>query len=156
MSEKDKLFFFKEGLKPWARQELQRARVEDLDTAIAQAESLVDYQSELRREPKPNGNNTPKSGGNKFAKPGAGKSGGERAPSTNNNTPGGQGSGWKSSNNTPGAVQKQGCFICNGPHRMAECPKKKLLNALLAENLDPSHEEPSSSGNGGEDQVEDE
>lgn len=64
MSEKDKLFFFKEGLKPWARQELQRARVEDLDTAIAQAESLVDYQSELRREPKPNGNNnnTPKSG----------------------------------------------------------------------------------------------
>lgn len=39
---------------------------------------------------------------------------------------------------------------------MAECPKKKLLNALLAEDSDPNQEEPSSSRNGGEDQSEDE
>lgn len=49
MSKKDKLFFFKEGLKPWGRTELQRARVEDLDLTIAQIEGLVNYQLELRR-----------------------------------------------------------------------------------------------------------
>ena len=108
MSEKDKLFFFKEGLKPWARQELQRARVEDLDAAIAQAESLVDYQTEPRREPKQaNYTNAPRSGGNKFAKPGAGKSGGDRAPlPTNNNTTGGQTSGWRNANNVSSPVQQ--------------------------------------------------
>ena len=106
MSEKDKLFLFKEGLKPWARQKLQRARVEDLDAAIVHAESLVDYQSELRREPKQASKNTPRSGGNKFAKPRTGKSGGDQAPfPTNNNTTGGQASGWKNTNNAPNPSQ---------------------------------------------------
>lgn len=43
MLENDKLFFFKEGLKPWARTELQLARAEDLDSTIAQAKGLVDF-----------------------------------------------------------------------------------------------------------------
>jgi hypothetical protein len=30
-----------------------------------------------------------------------------------------------------------GCFICNGPHRTRDCPKKEKLNALVAEE---SHE----------------
>jgi hypothetical protein len=38
-----------------------------------------------------------------------------------------------------------GCFICNGPHRARECPKKEKLNALVAEE---SHE-----GVGGETQA---
>ncbi|KAJ7970183.1 Retrotransposon protein, putative, Ty3-gypsy subclass [Quillaja saponaria] len=33
MTEKDKMFYFLEGLKPWARAELQRQRVQDLATA---------------------------------------------------------------------------------------------------------------------------
>ena len=38
MSEVDKLFAFLEGLKPWAKQELERQRVADLATAQATAE----------------------------------------------------------------------------------------------------------------------
>ena len=43
MSEKDKIFYFLEGLKPWARTELQRQKVQDVATAMAVAESLNDY-----------------------------------------------------------------------------------------------------------------
>ncbi|KAL2531397.1 Uncharacterized protein Adt_04748 [Abeliophyllum distichum] len=43
MSEKDKLFTFVEGLKPWARTELQRQKVDDVSTAMGAAECLMDY-----------------------------------------------------------------------------------------------------------------
>ena len=46
MSEKDKLFYFLEGLKPWAQAELQRQRVQDLASAQAAAERLTDYAAE--------------------------------------------------------------------------------------------------------------
>ncbi|KAL0422585.1 UNVERIFIED_CONTAM: Transposon Tf2-11 polyprotein [Sesamum latifolium] len=46
MSEKDKLFTFMEGLKPWARLELQRQRVTDLGSAMAAAERLTDFALE--------------------------------------------------------------------------------------------------------------
>ncbi|KAL0395099.1 UNVERIFIED_CONTAM: hypothetical protein Slati_4476100 [Sesamum latifolium] len=50
MSEKDKLFTFMEGLKPWARLELQRQRVTDLGLAMAAAERLTDFASETRKD----------------------------------------------------------------------------------------------------------
>ncbi|KAL0293502.1 UNVERIFIED_CONTAM: hypothetical protein Sradi_6933300 [Sesamum radiatum] len=50
MSEKDKLFTFMEGLKPWARLELQRQRVTDLESAMATAERLTDFISETRKD----------------------------------------------------------------------------------------------------------
>lgn len=43
MSEKDKLFYFIEGLKPWVHMELQRQRVQDLASAMAAAERLTDF-----------------------------------------------------------------------------------------------------------------
>ena len=46
MSEEDKLFYFIEGLKPWARTELQRQRVQDLATAQTAAEHLTNYATE--------------------------------------------------------------------------------------------------------------
>ncbi|KAL0434153.1 UNVERIFIED_CONTAM: hypothetical protein Slati_2749600 [Sesamum latifolium] len=50
MSEKDKHFTFMEGLKPWARLELQRQRVTDLGSAMAAAERLTDFTSETRKD----------------------------------------------------------------------------------------------------------
>ncbi|KAL2232525.1 UNVERIFIED_CONTAM: hypothetical protein Sindi_1432500 [Sesamum indicum] len=50
MLEKDKLFTFMEGLRPWARLELQCQRVTDLSTAMAAAESLADFTLETRRD----------------------------------------------------------------------------------------------------------
>ena len=35
-------------------------------------------------------------------------------------------------------TRPSGCFICNGPHRVRDCPKKKKLNALMAEDGEDS------------------
>ncbi|KAG9438907.1 hypothetical protein H6P81_021205 [Aristolochia fimbriata] len=45
MTEKDKLFFFMDGLQPWAEQELQRRGVRHLASALAAAERLVDVKA---------------------------------------------------------------------------------------------------------------
>lgn len=44
-SEKDKLHNFISGMQAWAQNELKRQNVKDLPTAIAAADSLVDYCS---------------------------------------------------------------------------------------------------------------
>ncbi|KAK3035517.1 hypothetical protein RJ639_033976 [Escallonia herrerae] len=44
-----RLFFFMEGLKPWAHTELNRRRVNNLNEAIIAAESISDYNSEPQR-----------------------------------------------------------------------------------------------------------
>lgn len=43
MFDKDSLFYFQDGLKDWARVELNRLSVQTLDDAITIAESLIDY-----------------------------------------------------------------------------------------------------------------
>ena len=43
ISEEDKFVFFISGLQPWARQELQRRGVQNLSSAIAAAESLIEF-----------------------------------------------------------------------------------------------------------------
>ncbi|KAL0444519.1 UNVERIFIED_CONTAM: hypothetical protein Slati_2174600 [Sesamum latifolium] len=50
MSEKDKLFTFIEGLKLWARLELQHQRVTDLGLVIAAVECLTDFNLENQRD----------------------------------------------------------------------------------------------------------
>ncbi|TYK21000.1 uncharacterized protein E5676_scaffold328G00270 [Cucumis melo var. makuwa] len=46
MSEKDKVFYFVEGLKPWARAKLYEQKVQDLTSAYAAAERLFDLTSD--------------------------------------------------------------------------------------------------------------
>ncbi|KAL0457789.1 UNVERIFIED_CONTAM: RNA-directed DNA polymerase [Sesamum latifolium] len=100
MSEKDKLFTFMEGLKPWARLELQRQR-----TTSSPAQN--------------------KTGGAKSFRSNSNRGGGDRNPTlrlVHRNKP---------QENRQGAPQKSsGCFLCDGPHRYRDCPKKQLLNAL--------------------------
>ncbi|XP_070050564.1 uncharacterized protein [Nicotiana tomentosiformis] len=50
MGDKDKLFAFIEGLKPHARIELQRQRVDTLPKAIHAAECLGDYHMETQKD----------------------------------------------------------------------------------------------------------
>ncbi|KAL6191600.1 hypothetical protein ACLB2K_037990 [Fragaria x ananassa] len=45
MAEEDKIFSFVVGLQPWARQELRRQNVEDLQSALALSERLVDFRT---------------------------------------------------------------------------------------------------------------
>ncbi|TYK00959.1 uncharacterized protein E5676_scaffold602G001360 [Cucumis melo var. makuwa] len=68
MSEKDKVFYFFEGLKPWARAKLYEQRVQDLTSAYAAAERLFDLTSDsqdVRRNqsssPRRNRNSRPSS-----------------------------------------------------------------------------------------------
>ncbi|KAL0319906.1 UNVERIFIED_CONTAM: hypothetical protein Sradi_5252100 [Sesamum radiatum] len=81
MSEKDKLFTFIEGLKPWARLELQRQRVTDLGSAMKAAERLTDFASKTRRDrqttPSPAHN---KVGGAKSFRSNFNRGGGDRKP----------------------------------------------------------------------------
>ncbi|KAK3016633.1 hypothetical protein RJ639_006022 [Escallonia herrerae] len=64
MSAVDRLFFFMEGLKPWARTELNRRRANNLNEAIIAAEILSDYNSEPQRPPQ-RGNPSRSIGGKK-------------------------------------------------------------------------------------------
>ena len=52
LASEDALFFFIDGLQPWAKQDLQRRNVKDIDEAIVVAESLIEYH---------NGDSKPKS-----------------------------------------------------------------------------------------------
>ncbi|KAK0594587.1 hypothetical protein LWI29_037966 [Acer saccharum] len=125
MSEKDSLFYFMDGLKDWARVELERRNVQDLDTAIAEAESLTDYSTQSREKK----TNQGKSGGDKFGQRNQGrKEEGQRKPSSTDkrNKP----SGGKSEAPKP----KSPCFICDGPHWVRDCPKPKTLSAMMSQH----------------------
>ncbi|KAL0354280.1 UNVERIFIED_CONTAM: hypothetical protein Sangu_1009300 [Sesamum angustifolium] len=131
MSEKDKLFTFMKGLKPWARLQLQRQRVIDLGAAMATAERLIDLNPTNQRDrqttasPMQNKPGRPRS-----FRSNSNKGGGDRKPQAQSSSQG------SSSRNKPqehkqGAPQKSsGCFLCDGPHRYRDCLKKQLLNAL--------------------------
>ncbi|KAK2982534.1 hypothetical protein RJ640_023750 [Escallonia rubra] len=136
MSAFDRLFFFMEGLKPWAHTELNRRRVNNLNEAIIAAESLSDYNSEPQR-PSQRGNLSRSNGGKK---PGG------QAPSqcwgsksswvSNSSTQQKNGVVFKAKPDasTSGEVKKpafRGCFLCQGPHVIANCPHRQMMNAFF-------------------------
>ncbi|KAL0439547.1 UNVERIFIED_CONTAM: hypothetical protein Slati_2437700 [Sesamum latifolium] len=160
MSEKDKLFTFMEGLKPWARLELQRQRVTDLGSAMAAAEHLIDFASKTRKDRQTTSSPAQnKTGGAKSFRSNSNRGGGDRKPYAQT---GSQGSSVrnKAQENRQGAPQKSsGCFLCNGPHRYRDCPKKQLLNALatFTDKASPAKlVEPQAYASGGSDSEEDE
>ncbi|RVW45745.1 hypothetical protein CK203_094980 [Vitis vinifera] len=66
MAEEELLFNFMDNLQSWAEQELRRRGVQDLATAMAVAESLVDYRRGDSSKPKPpSKGNQAKGGGDK-------------------------------------------------------------------------------------------
>ncbi|KAL2236592.1 UNVERIFIED_CONTAM: hypothetical protein Sindi_0850900 [Sesamum indicum] len=144
MWEKDKLFTFMEGLKPWAHLELQHQRVIDLGSAMAVAERLTDFNPEGRRDRQTTSVQNKPGGGRSF------KSNSNRTGSGRN----------KPQENKQGAPQKSnGCFLCDDPNRYRDCPKKQLLNALatFTDKVSPAKTvEPQTSTSRGNDFEEDE
>ena len=125
MSEKDKMFYFLEGLKPWARTELQRQKVQDVATAMAAVERLNDYNdsSSKRKNPPSVGSNPSYGNGGKTARVDRSSGGGvDRRPPGKDAPP----------TQTFKPKQPLACFLCQGPHRVAECPHRGALNALRA------------------------
>ncbi|CAL1360791.1 unnamed protein product [Linum trigynum] len=107
-TDKKAMFTFLDGLQPWAKLELQRRGVQILAEAMAIAESLVEYhEPEERAEFGGNG------GGRDYdrdtrrrGKPDQGGSHKVEKPLT--------------------------CFLCDGPHRVRDCPRKHKLSAMKA------------------------
>ncbi|CAL5371561.1 unnamed protein product [Camellia sinensis] len=123
MSEEDKLFNFMSGLQNWAQLELRRLGVKDLPSAMAAADGLLDYK--LSKEPTTETSKSKKKGKEKT---GEKKSGFRK---------GKEGSKYKhkgDSSQTNGGKSNKGCFICDGPHRAKDCPKREKLNAMVAED----------------------
>ncbi|KAK3011144.1 hypothetical protein RJ639_012869 [Escallonia herrerae] len=136
MSAVDRLFFFMEGLKPWARTELNRRRVNNLNEAIIAAESLSDYTSEPQRPPQ-RGNPSRGIGGKKPGGPVPNQSWGSKSSwASNSSTQQKSGVGFKAKPDasTSGEVKKppfRGCFLCQGPHVIANCPQRQMMNAFF-------------------------
>ncbi|KAK2982649.1 hypothetical protein RJ640_029980 [Escallonia rubra] len=136
MSAVDRLFFFMEGLKPWARTELNRRRVNNLNEAIIAAESLSDYNSEPQRPPQ-RGNPSRSNGVKKPGSQAPNQSWGSKSSwASNSSTLQKSGVGFKAKPDasTSGEVKKpafRGCFLCQGPHVIANCPQRQMMNAFF-------------------------
>nr|TKR74271.1 hypothetical protein D5086_0000296720 [Populus alba] len=124
---RDDLKKLKQDKSPWAQAELRRQNVKDLSSAIAAADSLVNFKTVTRdgsvavpsrfktRDKRDERRKTKKFGGGGY-KPGFDKGKGKQADVQQSRD-----------SNKPNA----GCFICGGPHYARECPKKERLNAIL-------------------------
>ncbi|XP_057730789.1 uncharacterized protein LOC130946125 [Arachis stenosperma] len=116
----DALFFFIDGLQPWAKQELQRRNVKDVDEAIVVAESLTEYHR---------GDSKPKSS----SKPSSAKGGGDKGKSFSIKKEGKYSSKKEYEEKKKAFVPKGGCFVCKGPHQMKDCPKLGTLASIAEE-----------------------
>ncbi|KAK2984372.1 hypothetical protein RJ640_005388 [Escallonia rubra] len=129
MAEEDLLFNFVDGLQSWAKRELQRRGVKDVDEAIAMAESLTEYD-------KGEGSSRPRE--EEEASEGNHANGGGESPKAWHNR-GNQASTSKSEGrgkleekrvkNKP----KDGCFFCGGPHWAKDCRRQGKMAALVEE-----------------------
>ena len=130
MFEKDKMFYFFEGLKSWVRTELQRQRVQDVATAMAVAECLNHYSDGVsKRKTSPsNGSSSTFGSGGKTARVDRSFSRGADKRPPGRDTP--QSKTNNASNFKP--RQSLACFLCKGQHRVAECSHRGALNALIA------------------------
>ncbi|KAI4313260.1 hypothetical protein L6164_026251 [Bauhinia variegata] len=123
LSDKNALFYFKDGLKDWVKTELDRRNVQTLDDAITAAESLVDYSSKNKKP------NIGKSVGDKNVQ----KKGHDLKDGANKKTFSGiskQERAFPPKKDTFNPPKP--CFICEGPHWTRDCPNRKAMNSLVA------------------------
>ncbi|KAA0064070.1 uncharacterized protein E5676_scaffold111G001630 [Cucumis melo var. makuwa] len=131
MSEKDKVFCFVEGLKPWAKTKLYEQRVQDLTSAYAAAERLFNLSNDsqdTRRHP------SSSSGGRRNNRPCSPKTtrGDRRFNGDRRSHQSNIGNSWRGSSNQNVSNRPLSCFICKGPHMARECPNKIAFNAFRA------------------------
>nr|GEZ87487.1 hypothetical protein [Tanacetum cinerariifolium] len=127
LSDQYSLFYFLDGLQGWAKTELEWHRVQDLATVIAHVEALIDFSSRrASSKPRDRKVNHEKGGGDKNAQP---KVDHARKPPI------------EKDRSVKMNYKSGGCFICDGPHRARDCPKKISLNGMSAhEDEDASND----------------
>ena len=131
LTSEDLLFYFLDGLQNWAKQELQRRQVRDVDEAIVVAESLNDFRGDAAKgrdnrsktiPPKDNNNNRGRNRQN------------PRSSDTRNNARD-QSSNFRKNyeDRKRGAPQREGCYICGETtHAARYCPSLRKLSAMVA------------------------
>ncbi|KAA0031687.1 uncharacterized protein E5676_scaffold409G00190 [Cucumis melo var. makuwa] len=141
MSEKDKVFCFVEGLKPWARAKLYEQRVQDLTSTYVAAERLFDLTSDSQ-DVRRHQSSSP--GRNRNSRPSSPKAvGRDKCPgkdrrSHQSNT----GNTWQRPNNQSPPKRRLNCFICGRPHMARECPNKVDFHAFQASLIADSDDKP--------------
>lgn len=140
MSEEDKLFNFMSGLQPWAQAELRRQGVRDLPTAMTAADCLVDFKMV--------GSTTQDKKKSKEGKRDKGQSFKFKDKRKDKNQKKDKGGGfvkakadYNNKGSSSGIKPNSGCFICNGPHRVRDCPKREKLSAIVADSKGDSDSE---------------
>ncbi|XP_059654537.1 uncharacterized protein LOC132301286 [Cornus florida] len=125
-------------LQSWAKTELRRRNVQDLATAIAEAKSFIDFSSKKEPSSKPKDKDKDKV---RYAGKGRGDKG--AAPHKDwSRKPGGGHEGKEGRENKEGTPKPKGsCFICDGPHWVRDCPKRKTLNAMTSRYEEQQQEE---------------
>ena len=93
--------------------ELERRGMQGLASVIAAVESLIEFK---RKSSKGQGKKTG----------GSGKGWGDRDKSSKKDKP--SKDKWKSKKDE--APTKYSCFLCNGSHRVFECPRRQSLSSL--------------------------
>ncbi|KAA0057594.1 uncharacterized protein E6C27_scaffold497G00710 [Cucumis melo var. makuwa] len=142
MSEKDKVFYFVEGLKPWARAKLYEQKVQDLTSAYAAAERLFDLTSDSQ-DARRNQSSSPRR--NRDGRPSSPKTvrrdeyTGKDRRSHQSNTE----NTWQRPNNQSPPKRRLSCYICGKPHMARECLNKVDFHAfqasLIADSDDKSN-----------------
>ncbi|XP_070011264.1 uncharacterized protein [Nicotiana sylvestris] len=117
----DLLFHFMDGLQNWAKQELQRRQVTDIDQAIVEVESLMDFRHDKHNK-----------GNDKESKVNNVKGGGDRVKGKEIQQQYTKTQDFKKSSGHQGYAEKKGCYICGGPHGFRNCPDLKSLSAMQA------------------------
>lgn len=140
-SREEALFSFVDGLKPWAKQELQRREVKDLDKAITAAECLVEFSGEDEPDsPRSDGTSQRQEKGE-----GDGQEPVGRKAANMWRSPRGRDRRWAKPGEQNGGKtwdkQPMSCYLCEGPHRALDCPNRKKMTAIMQELGKPDGEQ---------------
>ncbi len=124
LSNEDSLFTFLDGLKPWAKMELQRRGVQSLNEAIAQAEALIEFKTQPT---------APKAQASKQGKGGGAKSGHKGGTKGSNLSSSSGGASQAKGKGVAQGTSTISCYICNGPHKVKDCPLRGKIASMAVE-----------------------
>lgn len=134
LTSEDLLFHFLDGLQNWAKQELQRRQIDDVDEAIVVAESLADFRTGASK----GNNNRSQAAAAPKADTNRGK--GRFIPNRSNDNRGNHNHSFNyrkdyddKRKGAPKAAQRDVCYLCgNHSHSARDCPTLNKLGAIVA------------------------
>ncbi|XP_060180511.1 uncharacterized protein LOC132610227 [Lycium barbarum] len=132
MSDEDKFHNIISGMQAWAQNELKRQNVKDIPSAIAAADSLVDFRSTRVPSKIPTSSKSKK----KTEKKGEWKKEGQNEGADKGKAVADVGN----SKNKKNSASDKGCWTCGGSHLAKNSPNRERVNAMLAGKVNANEE----------------